>query len=230
MNAMSLLRTALVLAILAIASPALAVSGDMKEAKRHAELGKQFYAQAHYADALQEYQRALDIVPLPLLHYNVGRCHEQLGQYQAAIQQYEAYLRLSAKPPADRAETEEKIRVLRQKLLPQMRIQIGKKRQPSYLRGEVAGGAGVLLAATGAVLWSSAVSQYRAGYPDRDPASVHAIGTLANVGTGFVLAGGLAIYWLLHPSYPPASQSDSAFTLSPFFREKGGGLTLGLRR
>src|SRR5262249_54862700 len=96
--------------------------------------------------------KAYAITPTPALTYNIARCHERLSQWQEALNMYERYL-TEASDARDRAETLEKIELLRKKLgvdtsSPEAqyhaRIAAGRK---AYSRGDYEGAIGEFKAA-----------------------------------------------------------------------------------
>jgi len=60
--------------------------------------GQDLYRTGDYAGALAAFQNAEAIQPSPATQYNIGRCHERLGQLADAVAAYERYL--SAAPDA----------------------------------------------------------------------------------------------------------------------------------
>lgn len=79
--------------------PAQSLTKEM--AKRHYQNGAAYYERANYTMALEEFERAYRLETAPELLYNMGRCHEGLGQLDRAIQRFEAFLK--AKPDANNA-------------------------------------------------------------------------------------------------------------------------------
>jgi hypothetical protein len=57
--------------------------------------GQRFYKEARYADAIAKFEEAYAIKPSPVLFYNIGRCHEQLGDVPKALRAYRDYLRMA---------------------------------------------------------------------------------------------------------------------------------------
>jgi tetratricopeptide (TPR) repeat protein len=101
-------------AALCLASPA-AAQDDSSLAMPIFEAGKAYYDQGSYDKALEQFEEAYRLQPLPELLYNIGQCHERLQDYPAAIEAYSRYL--EEKPDAeDTQAVEEKIRNLEQKL------------------------------------------------------------------------------------------------------------------
>ncbi len=84
-------------------------------AKKHYETGKSYYEIANYKEALEEFEKAFKLQPLPALLYNIGRCHESLGNLKAAIASYREYL-AKQKESADRAVIEARIANLEKRL------------------------------------------------------------------------------------------------------------------
>ena len=80
----------------------------MRVAKKAFERGEKLFALGKFAEALAQYQRAYDAKPLPGLLFNIGQCHRNLGDYEAAIFSFKKYLK--AAPEADnRDQVEEYI-------------------------------------------------------------------------------------------------------------------------
>ena len=75
------------------------------------ELGSQYYVQAKYERALEAFLDAQTLYPSAEFQYNIGVCHEQLEQYDAAARAYQTYLR-NVEVIEDRANIENKVRRL----------------------------------------------------------------------------------------------------------------------
>lgn len=107
--ALHLLATVL---LLSVWHPAWAeVSFKREVAQGHFKLGVKYYGVAHYNKALEEFSKAHDVESLPELLYNMGRCHEGLGDFVRALELYRRCLR--DKPnPATRAAVEKRIAAL----------------------------------------------------------------------------------------------------------------------
>lgn len=105
--------TALAVATMfATAAPARAgEDGATKIAKRHFYAGEKLFALGRFSDALTEYEAAFDAKPLPAFLFNIGQCHRNLHDYDAAIFSYRKYLSLMPEA-ANRAEVEDLIREL----------------------------------------------------------------------------------------------------------------------
>jgi hypothetical protein len=81
-------------------------------ARRLFEAARQAYEERRFADALAYFQQVFALTPRPRLQYNIGLCQEHLGQRDAAIAAYEAYL--AGEPTApNRVEVESRLAVLR---------------------------------------------------------------------------------------------------------------------
>jgi tetratricopeptide (TPR) repeat protein len=61
-------------------------------AREKFDLGRQEFAAHRYATALTAFQESYQLAPYPDLLFNIGRCHEELGQWRAALDAYERYL------------------------------------------------------------------------------------------------------------------------------------------
>lgn len=57
--------------------------------------GQRFYKEARYAEAIAKFEEAYALKPSPVLFYNIGRCHEQLGDVPRALRTYRDYLRMA---------------------------------------------------------------------------------------------------------------------------------------
>jgi tetratricopeptide (TPR) repeat protein len=79
------------------------------------EAGQAYYKQGDYDKALEQFEEAYRLQPLPELLYNIGQCHERLQDLPAAIEAYERYLE-KAPEAEDRQAVEEKIKKLKEKL------------------------------------------------------------------------------------------------------------------
>lgn len=65
-----------------------------RSAKRYFERGEKLFALGKFEDALEQYQKAFDAKPIPALLFNIGQCHRNLDDYEAAIFSFKKYLRL----------------------------------------------------------------------------------------------------------------------------------------
>jgi tetratricopeptide (TPR) repeat protein len=103
-----------VVAMIASAAPARAGAAEdaqTKIAKKHFYAGEKLFALGRFSDALAEYEAAFDAKPLPAFLFNIGQCHRNLHDYDAAIFSYRKYLSLLPDAP-NRAEVEDLVREL----------------------------------------------------------------------------------------------------------------------
>ena len=63
-----------------------------KEADRHFKSGVALYRDAKYAEALDEFERAYEIAPHPLVLFNIAECHRDLLHYAEAVASYRRFL------------------------------------------------------------------------------------------------------------------------------------------
>ena len=115
-NRLSLL---VVLALLPVSSSlATKPAVNTPETKKARELfaaAQRLYEQKRFAEAIEKFEAAYAAKPHPVIHYNIGRCYEELGQVGPAVKEYKTYLRLS--PEArDRDQVADTIAVLERKL------------------------------------------------------------------------------------------------------------------
>jgi tetratricopeptide (TPR) repeat protein len=80
-------------------------------ARQHFERGEKLYALTRFSEALEEYQKAFDAVPLAGLLFNIGQCYRNLGDYDSAVFSYRQYLKL-APSASNRSQVEQLIREL----------------------------------------------------------------------------------------------------------------------
>jgi tetratricopeptide (TPR) repeat protein len=89
------------------------VDDKTEAARRIYQRGVESYGRARYAEALAAFEESARIRPAPALRFNTGRCHEQLGQWRAALVDYETYL--AALPPTDEAELRARLPAVRER-------------------------------------------------------------------------------------------------------------------
>jgi hypothetical protein len=65
----------------------------LAQARDHFLLGTQLFAAHNYRDALREFQLVAGLAPNAELWFNIGRTHEELGEYDRAARAFERYLR-----------------------------------------------------------------------------------------------------------------------------------------
>ena len=89
-----------VLSLVLMAALAAAPVPDVTaQAKQVFSEGQRLYTQGRYQQALSRFEEAYALKPLPLLRYNIARCHERLNAPAAALRAYRDFLRLSPKAP-----------------------------------------------------------------------------------------------------------------------------------
>lgn len=99
------MRALLAFLLLAAAAPsagqdAIPASGEAtQQAKAHFRRGTELYGGARYRLAIAEFEAAYRLRPHGAIQYNLGQCHERLGELGAALAAYRAYLRSA--PRAD---------------------------------------------------------------------------------------------------------------------------------
>ncbi|MBX3154549.1 MAG: tetratricopeptide repeat protein [Deltaproteobacteria bacterium] len=67
---------------------------SLRAAKRHFDRGEKLFALGKFEEALEHYQKAYDAKPLPAFLFNIGQCHRNLNDYDAAIFSFRKYLKL----------------------------------------------------------------------------------------------------------------------------------------
>lgn len=79
-----------------------------RAAKRAFEKAEKLFALGKFEDALEQYEKAYEAKPIPDFLFNIGQCHRNLGDYEAAIFSFKKFLRLSPDAP-NRDEVQELI-------------------------------------------------------------------------------------------------------------------------
>lgn len=95
-------------------APRLAVATELtEEAKAQAREkfndGNAAYGQENFRQALEAFEAAYQLAPLPGFLFNMAQCHRQLGNYARAASSYRRFLALSEKEPANAAMVKELI-------------------------------------------------------------------------------------------------------------------------
>jgi tetratricopeptide (TPR) repeat protein len=104
-----LLALVVVVACLHTGRPSFAQSKRPQSAESHYRKGKKAYTVGHFAEAIEEFEKAFDIKPEPVFLFNMAQAHRQNGNLQRAIFFYRRYL--EADPTAkDRADIEKRIK------------------------------------------------------------------------------------------------------------------------
>src|SRR5437660_1352841 len=103
--------------ILALVLPWMAARADedpdTELAQRLFNEGAAAYAAHDYARALDRFEAARRLKPLPAFDYNIARCHDRLGHAREAVDGYQRYLDTG---PADAAEVRDRVTVLRARI------------------------------------------------------------------------------------------------------------------
>ena len=87
------------LALLLPAPAAAQSSAQSKLAKKHYELGSQYYETSNFKEALVHFEKAYKLRPLPGMLFNMARCHEVMGNVDKAMDHYQRYLEAVPKAP-----------------------------------------------------------------------------------------------------------------------------------
>ncbi|NMB73601.1 MAG: hypothetical protein GYA21_00565 [Myxococcales bacterium] len=83
----------LVMAVVWCAPTYAADPARKKEAKTHFSQGEKFYRLGKFQEALSEYSKAYEILPLPGFLFNIGQCHRMLDDHERAVFFFKGYLR-----------------------------------------------------------------------------------------------------------------------------------------
>jgi tetratricopeptide (TPR) repeat protein len=82
--------------------PAYADEDDDKalvRAKKFHREGEKLFALGKFKQALVQYEKAYEAKPLPAFLFNIGQCHRNLDDYDAAIFSFRKYLKLAPDAP-----------------------------------------------------------------------------------------------------------------------------------
>jgi tetratricopeptide (TPR) repeat protein len=101
-----MLATCSLIAVLLSAAPAAEADPTIAKAKAAFESAKSLYKKARYAEAIAKFEEAYALKPHPSIYFNIGKCHEQLGDTGKALRAYRDYLRLSPNAPDGDTVTE----------------------------------------------------------------------------------------------------------------------------
>jgi tetratricopeptide (TPR) repeat protein len=93
-----------------------------RSARVHFRKGLEHFEERAYRQAIREFELAAQAVPSADLWYNIARAHEELSEYERAIEHYQRYLRDRVDPP-DRAEVESHIEELERRAEAQRKAQ-----------------------------------------------------------------------------------------------------------
>lgn len=101
-------RTALAVVAFCFALPASAQDDSVRvEARAHFEAGREHHQLGRFERAIEEYEAAYRLVPLPDLLFNIGQCHRNLKNPERAIFFFERFLQ--ERPEAKDAELVRKL-------------------------------------------------------------------------------------------------------------------------
>ena len=85
-------RLAIALALCLGVNTAHAESPAEQEARRRYAIAQKLLDEAHWAEALPEFERSYELSRYPALLYKIALCQDQLGQHAAALARYRQYL------------------------------------------------------------------------------------------------------------------------------------------
>lgn len=124
-------RTTALLASMLLASPALAQGTNGAAARPSAAQqattaqvealsaeAAERYRAGDFRAALEKFREALALYDTPTIQYNIGRCHEALGEFPAALTAYEATARHPDTDPAVRVQARSRADALNVALAP----------------------------------------------------------------------------------------------------------------
>jgi tetratricopeptide (TPR) repeat protein len=113
--------------VLAIAGPAYAGDEATAGAREHYTRGQQRFQAGDFRGAIAEFAKAGSLSPSPVLDFNIGLCHERLGERDEAVRRYRAYVE-QLPNAANRRTVEEKIGKLEAELAEEARLAEAKRK------------------------------------------------------------------------------------------------------
>jgi PEGA domain/Tetratricopeptide repeat len=133
------MRIPLLIALLALAAPALADEGsDARKAKEAFAAAQKLYKADRYTEAIAKFEEAYAAKPHPVIYFNIARCYEQLGDAPKAIKAYKDYLRLMPQAK-DREAVAESIATLEKKVKDKQLAHLTVATDPATARVEIDG-------------------------------------------------------------------------------------------
>lgn len=82
-----------IIATVVMASAAPASADDRAQAEAHFRSAEAHFQSGNYRAAIRGYQDSYELFPAPLLLFNIGLCHQKLGEKQKALDKYREYLK-----------------------------------------------------------------------------------------------------------------------------------------
>ena len=131
-------RVSVAMVALLLGLPGAGLAQDevtLRRAQAHVDLGAEFFRDAKYEVAIEEFRQAAALVPLPEYSYYVARCMERLERNEAALELYERFA-VSAGAPALR----EKAKAAAATLAKRLRGGISIRCDPEGARAQLQGG------------------------------------------------------------------------------------------
>jgi tetratricopeptide (TPR) repeat protein len=190
-------------AVVAVACIALAAAAARAEPPTvdHYETGKRLFTAKRYAEALDEFRRALALAPRPEVLYAIAQAQRMVGDCPGAVQTYRAFLAGQPGEPLD-----EYARANIQRCEADRRSSRGDGDpgpDPAWYRdgvGDALAGGGLVAGVIGAVIWRSgrSTADAVANAPDyqtfvqRQSAAASAL-TEQRVGIAAMVVGGAAL-------------------------------------
>jgi tetratricopeptide (TPR) repeat protein len=221
-------------------------------AKLHYAYGTALYNEASYEDALRHFQDAQGLFPAPAFHYNIAKCQEELGKYEAAISSYQAFVRGVPDAPANigaRVTRLEETLALQAAQAEQQASEAAPPKSPGralILSGATLAGIGVVTGTVGAIVFGlqakdksdqvdsivnggnpNSVSYSAALALDKDGRRAETLQfVMASVGGVITVTGAVILAIGLKKKSEAAPEATTAFRLTPTLRRDHAGLTL----
>ncbi len=230
-------------------------SSEEREMLRLSAEGVSLYKNARYREAIERFEKAFEIVQDANLLFNLGRCHQSLGQFEEAIAYYQRFIAQPGISDSDRSRAAKRIESLRAKLnarqvrepppedaekntrgasAPPPRVKAGMSTQRilawSFIGG---GGAALLLGGIFGGLALGAESDFEAATTVTDKEStrdqIKTRALVADLGIGVGLAAvttGVVLFFL---EGPRKTRQETEISIAPRLGPGEAGVVLGAR-
>ncbi|HHH29322.1 MAG TPA: PEGA domain-containing protein [Polyangiaceae bacterium] len=147
------------------------VAVDGKTAKEQAKVafaqGVERYERGDCEGAIEAYQRAFELYPMPMMTFNIALCHERLGRPVEAVAALEAVLAAPGKLRAERIDQAKSLLAAQKRLVAELMVTCNVDGATLLLDGEQVGVlplAEPIPVAEGTVVLQAAKDGYRPGY------------------------------------------------------------------
>lgn len=214
----------------------------VQEVERLSNKAAQAYQNKNFGQAIKLFKKAYAIEPVPLLLYNMGRCHEKLKDWDKAIASYKSYIVSPDVVPKERKEALEriaKLEAIKQAEAPiahkhnKTKAQVPEPKTP--IIPYVVLGTGLALVTAGGTMGFFSLGQHdafeNASNVDEKLAAQGAGRTMTLVADGLYVVGGITaivgLFMVMSSAGDEVNKdktSVSSAALTPWFGRGSGGV------